>query len=94
MLPVLHRIAWTAGLVCLSCLGLPGVVSALHSDSSSLYLASNTSIGTIVKQFPQLDGLTLLPSQSADSFYLLNSGHLMLADSLYNKAGNYIITSG
>ena len=44
-------------------------------------------LGSIVKQFPRLEGLTLLPSQGADSFYLLNSGQLMLADNIASKAG-------
>ena len=61
------------------------------SDVSHLHLPANTTVGSIVKAFPaaQLRGLSLLPSRDAGSFYLLNSGQLMLADNLASKAGTY-----
>ena len=52
---------------------------ALCSSPSSLHLAADTPTGTIVKRFPALPGLRLLPSRDSDLFYLLNSGELMVA---------------
>ena len=64
------------------------IYTVFSSDISYLHLPSNSSIGDIVKIFPDLNGgLTLLPSPAASSFYRLNSGHLMLADTLASKAG-------
>jgi hypothetical protein len=63
------------------------ICRVFSSDISYLHLPSNSSIGDIVKVFPDLDGLTLLPSPASSAFYLLNSGHLMLADTLAFKAG-------
>jgi len=47
-----------------------------------------------VKSFPAgLEGLALLPSRDSDSFYLLNSGQLMLAQNLACHSGNWRVES-
>ena len=41
----------------------PQHVLVQQEHVSHLHLPANTSVGSIVKQFPRLEGLTLLPSQ-------------------------------
>lgn len=50
-----------------------------ESSVSSLHLSAETPTGTVVKRFPPLQGLSLLPSRDSDNFYLLSSGELMVA---------------
>ena len=56
---------------------------------SSLHVSSDIDTGSIVKTFPHdLSGLSLLPSEDSDKFYLLSSGDLMLARPLDCEVGS------
>ena len=41
---------------------------------SNLHIASHTPTGTLVKKFPHLSSLTLLPSEHSNKFTLISSG--------------------
>ena len=58
-----------------------------ESTMTALHLSSATPTGAIVKRFPRLSSLSLLPSRDSDRFYLLPSGELMLARPLTCLAG-------
>ena len=57
------------------------MMGLVNSEKTSvLHVSSDTHTGAILKTFPHdLPGLTLLPSEDSDKFYLLRSGDLMLA---------------
>merc|ERR550517_2436382 len=63
-------------------------LSSPSSSSSTFHLSSETPTGAIVKRFPRLPSLSLLPSKDSDTFYLLPSGELMLARPLTCSEGS------
>ena len=62
--------------------------SSPSSSTSTLHLSSETPTGAIVKRFPRLPALSLLPSKDSDTFYLLPTGELMLARPLTCSEGS------
>ena len=66
----------------------PSLSSSPSSSTSTLHLSSETPTGAIVKRFPRLPSLSLLPSKDSDTFYLLPTGELMLARPLTCSAGS------
>ena len=66
----------------------PSLSSSPSSSTSTLHLSSETPTGAIVKRFPRLPALSLLPSKDSDTFYLLPSGELMLARPLTCSEGS------
>ena len=83
--------SWMGAILLFSSLAFASHFSPLSSPSSStstLHLSSETPTGAIVKRFPRLPALSLLPSKDSDTFYLLPSGELMLARPLTCSEGS------
>ena len=59
-----------------------------ESRQAHIHVPSDVPVGSIIKKFPVLPGLHLLPSHNSDRFYLLQSGGLMVTRSLTGLAGS------
>jgi hypothetical protein len=65
----------------------PALAARPQQGMDRLHLSAETPTGAIVKRFPSLPSLRLLPSHDSDHFSLLASGDLMLARPLSCLSG-------